>query len=142
MNIKKSAFSILWTLVVVFFLGIAAALTINSLQESRARTRDAKRIADVSSIRGALEAYFNDNQIYPENLTPGIELRGENGILYLSSVPEAPLPPDGRCNISSNYYNYQRSENGRSYILSFCLGSGVASIPAGLNELTATDSMY
>ncbi len=65
---KKSGFTLLELLVVIAIIGLFAAITVVSLSSSRKRSRDAKRIADLSAIQQALELYYNSKNRYPVNL--------------------------------------------------------------------------
>ena len=74
-----------------------------SLNESRSRSRDAKRISDVGQIQLGLELYFDTHQKYPPSLSP---LVNEN---FLSSMPLDPT--------DNNEYAYHQLEKGESYVL-------------------------
>jgi hypothetical protein len=93
----------------------------------QAKSRDAKRLADIRQYATALELYYNDQGGYPS--TPSMLVP-----TYFSSIPTAPTPVDGTCTASSNTYTYTpigSSYTGAtgnttvhsSYSLSFCLGS-------------------
>lgn len=121
--------------------GLADDMT-NPLGEARAKSRDAKRVADIRQMASALELYFNDHNGYPA---------GSNGIpqginpIYIGVVPTAPSPSDGDC---SNYYNTYwytatgtpKTTNGLlvypSYEYTFCLGSAAGTYKSGISKLT------
>lgn len=83
----QKGFTLVELLVVIAIIGILATLLLLQLGTARSRARDAKRIADVNQIRSAIELYFDDNGIYPPNIT-STELGS-----YLTQVPVDPLPP-------------------------------------------------
>jgi type II secretory pathway pseudopilin PulG len=44
---------------------VLATIVLSSLSDARARARDAKRLADINTIRTAMEIYNIDNGMYP-----------------------------------------------------------------------------
>ncbi|HVY67657.1 MAG TPA: hypothetical protein VHA30_02045, partial [Patescibacteria group bacterium] len=109
---------------------------------ARAKSRDAKRFADIRQISSALELYANDHGGYPA---------GDHGQPagavpdYIGVFPQAPLPADGTCTDYYNGYWYEPAGkaatiNGRqvypSYSLTFCLGGDTGGLAAGIGELT------
>jgi len=104
-------------------LGLLASIALVSLNSARAKSRDAKRIADVRLIQTALEFYYNDANQYPPNfdvLIPG----------YVRELPKAPKPADGVCTPEQNEYSYKLSGAG-NYELKFCLGGAVGGYGGG-----------
>lgn len=118
---------------VCFFVGIAligllSSVVLLALNSARAKSRDAKRLADVRQMASALELYFNDMNSYPPSLpilTPS----------YIGTIPTEPTPPDGTCTPEQNSYNY-KFISGDNYILTFCLGTQTSGYSAGINNLT------
>ncbi len=102
---------------------------------TRAKSRDAKRLADIRQMASALELYYNDHNRYPEskdgvpvgNITPN----------YIGILPQAPTPADGKCSEYYNSYWYEVQPDGQNYTLTFCLGAITGGYPAGLARLTA-----
>lgn len=66
MNYKKG-FTLIELLVVVAIIGVLASVVLSSLNDARARARDAKRLADIRIIQTALELYNLDNGEYPSS---------------------------------------------------------------------------
>jgi type II secretion system protein G len=67
-SIKKNSskgFTLIELLVVIAIIGILATLVLLQVGSARAKARDAKRVADVSQIRSALELYLDENTTYP-----------------------------------------------------------------------------
>lgn len=62
---NRSGFTLIELLVVVAIIGLLATLSIVALNTARAKSRDAKRIADIRQIATALEMYYTDNGTYP-----------------------------------------------------------------------------
>src|SRR3989344_3217427 len=60
----KGGFTLIEILIVVSIIGLLASIIFVGLGSSRARGRDARRIADLSSIKTGLELYFSKNGRY------------------------------------------------------------------------------
>lgn len=86
--------------------------------------RDALRLSQVRQTQTALELYFNDNNAYPATLQ-------ELSPLYLTSIPQTPLPPDGVCSYADNEYLYSADPSGSYYTLNFCTGGAVGGYAGG-----------
>ena len=65
--VRQRAFTLIELLVVIAIIGLLATLSVIALGNSRAKARDAKRVADVKQVQTALELFFNDNGRYPTN---------------------------------------------------------------------------
>ena len=68
---KKKGFTLIELMVVIGIIGLLASIISVSLISSRAKGRDAKRIADIKTIQLALETYYNDNSSYPSSIYGG-----------------------------------------------------------------------
>jgi type II secretion system protein G len=122
-NRRQKGFTLIELLVVIAIIGILAAVVLVSLNSARAKSRDARRLADVRQIMTALELFFNDNNRYPtatENLQ---QLVSAN---YLGAVP-APLP-GGTCTATTYPYTNPTST---SYTVTFCLEGPTGGFSAG-----------
>lgn len=106
-RVFKSQVSVV-ILIVLISLFLMLSILMASLNTARVRSKDAKRIADLSQIQLALELWADGNATsadpigyYPPNL---LTLAPK----YISSVPTDP---------SGEEYDYHRSEDWKSYIL-------------------------
>ena len=129
MRNNKQAFTLLELLVVIAIIGIISTLAIVALQGARAKARDAKRISDIRQIQTALELYYNDFSIYPNEVVSGGTIEGDP-TAYMLVVPHGPKPADGPC--SSSEYVYQQLNGGQSYYIQFCLSGNTGSLGAGV----------
>jgi len=137
---KNHAFTLIELLVVIAIIGILATISVISLQNVRAKARDARRVADVKQIQIALELYFSDVGRYPTaaefNLGSLYSTSSNGTTTYMVIIPTAPNPPDGNCDSQSNVYLYSQQQGGSDYSIDYCLG-GKASLDAGLKCATS-----
>lgn len=130
----KKGFTLIELLVVIAIIGLLSTLSILALNTARARSRDARRLADVRQIQTALEMYFNDLGYYPVDgaVDAGDAISTTNGT-YLRSVPKPPTPVDGSsCPTAQPNYTYDNvvtAGTGGTYTISYCLGAAVNDVP-------------
>ncbi len=62
---RTRGFTLIELLVVIAIIGLLASVVLASLESTRAKARDAKRISDLEQIRNALELYRADHGRYP-----------------------------------------------------------------------------
>ena len=133
---KSSGFTLVELLIVIVIIGILASIGLSSFASAQAKSRDAKRKANLSQIASALELYYNDKGTYPADSSGGTgnfkicgELGtsecvwGEDGLTntvnsrtttYMIKLPTDPIPTKYRYyyNSTSTYYQlYARLEN-------------------------------
>ncbi len=118
----RPGFSLLEGLIVLAMIGLLAAFAAVSLNSARARTRDAQRLASMSTFRSALQLYWLEKATYPasegvslgqaatksEVLTnTGFASRADaKGNVFLPQVPTGPKVGE--------FYVYKGGPNGYS----------------------------
>jgi prepilin-type N-terminal cleavage/methylation domain-containing protein len=80
----KRGFTLIELLVIIAIIGVLSAVIYGSFGQAKEKSRDNKRVSDVSSIVLALEQYFAKDHEYPQNLDALVS-QG-----YLPSLPEDP----------------------------------------------------
>lgn len=137
MKIKKKGFTLIELLVVIAIIGLLATLSIIALNTAQAKARDVKRMSDVREIRTALEMYFSSENEYPAtaDISDGVTVEDTGGAIFLRSYPTPPTPTDGTACADAETYTYALNGN-QSYSISFCLGSDVNEVTAGMRTMT------
>ena len=64
-NKKQKGFTLIELLVVIAIIGLLASVVLVALNGAREKSREAKRLADVSQMSAAFELMFNDSNAYP-----------------------------------------------------------------------------
>jgi len=137
---NKAAFTLIELLVVIAIIGLLATIAVISLNNARAKARDAKRVADIKQVQTALELFYNDQGRYPnttEFTSGSIYSTSTNGTTtYMQTIPAASNPPDGTCVTSQNEFKYVASNDGTSYAVGYCLGGVTGSLAVGTKCLS------
>ncbi len=116
-NRFKKGFTLIELMVVIALIAILSSVLLVSLSSSRAKGRDAKRIADIDALKTALALYADSHSSrYPDTLA----------VLADPTVRLLPAPPVAPNN--GEFYSYVRSNDGLSYHLGATLE---ASDPVG-----------
>ena len=125
---NKKGFTLIELLVVIAIIGLLGTLSIIALNNARAKSRDAKRIADVKQMQTALELYFNDNQAYPDGIVDGIK---DTETDYMLVTPQPPQPPS-----AITTYTYSINSDKDSYTINYTLEGTVGSLVKGPHTAT------
>ncbi len=99
-------FTLIELLVVITIIIILSGILLVSLNSSRSKARDVKRISDLSQIQLALEQYFDRCHSYPSSLSsiaPN-DCVSNPGLIYMSNfISTIPRPPSGATPNQTNY---------------------------------------
>lgn len=127
---KHSAFTLIELLVVIAIIAILSTLSVVALNSARAKSRDARRLSDIKTIRTALELYYNTEGHYPAAIGAGLPVTSTAGEVYLVKVPTNPSPrTDNGC--ADSDYVYTPSADLSSYTLTFCIGNSSGDLTSG-----------
>lgn len=146
----SGGFTLIELLVVVAIIGLLASIVIVSLYHSRVKSRDTKRISDMTQMASALELYHNTYFGYPAATVAGVP----NGMApqFIGQLPTSPLPADGDCATQTNpagqpANTYWYVPSGGSQVINgttvygtfnyyFCTSTKVGDVPAGQKTLS------
>jgi len=111
----RRGFTLIEILVVIAIIGILSSVVLASLAVSRAKARDARRIADLEEVKKALELYYDSNGTYPETQTGSVL---PNVLKTQGFIAQIPVSPPG-----VNPYKYYGTE---------IVGGQLRNVPVGL----------
>lgn len=122
----KKSFSLIEMLVVITIIGLITAAAAISYSVLNKNARDARRKADIEQIRGALEMFRSDNDVY----NTGANYSGDcstyitaNLSTYLGTPPTDPKQNyNYYCNITASTYTVAGALEGNGYTTT-CTGS-------------------
>jgi prepilin-type N-terminal cleavage/methylation domain-containing protein len=154
----RKGFTLIELLVVIAIIALLSTLAVVSLNNARAKSRDAKRVSDIKQMQTALELYFADQQGYP-GVSTTAGMKGSTDCLgpssagftaavagacstptYMGQVPSNPTPVEGT---DANYlYSTAGSTNGNGTVSSYTIVFGLENTTGtlGSGAHTATPS--
>ena len=145
--LKKSSqgFTLVELLVVVLILGVLSGVVLAVLNSSgiQQKARDSQRKSDLKIVQSALELYFADNRMYPDNRLSWIPAHNIPGITsYVNPVPTDPKPfgtTNAACSATSSGYLYRSNSSspyGRAYVLSARMELSASASDGACNTLS------
>lgn len=150
---NQKGFTLIELLVVVAIIALLSSVALIALISARQKSRNAKRLGDMTQMNTGLEIYFAYYRGYPEDANnDGVP----DGISpqYTAQTPVDPSPPDGNCaslqypnSVPATRYYYVpmgqvQNINGINvypdYAYYFCLGAPTGNFDPGVRILTPT----
>ncbi len=120
---NKKAFTLVEVLIVISIIGLLASIILVGLGGFRAKGRDTRRIADLSSVRLGLEAYYSKMGEYPNDGSwNDLEKELREAGVGVQNIPNDPL--SGRTDAEK--YVYDVSSDRQSYIMRAQLEEGTS----------------
>jgi type IV pilus assembly protein PilA len=122
MNEKKffgnKGFTLVELLVVVAIMALLLSLVFVLFSSARAKSRDAKREAEIKSLQTALGIYVTNSGVYPVYTGPitGTDAMS-SALLTSGAIPDIPKDPIN----SGNYVYTYDSTDGRTYTITYYL---------------------
>lgn len=154
MKQRNKGFTLIELLVVIAIIGLLSSIILVAVYNARAKSRDAKRVSDMSRMPIAFELFNSTNKGYPP--ATGVGLPDYMSPTYIATLPVTTLPADGDCATTNattgqpgNQYYYVPTGtittaiiNGANvnvysdYSYYFCIGSKTGDLAAGVHYLT------
>ena len=139
-NHAGKGFSLIDLVVVISILVILAGALIPRVTHRMARSRDARRLADMATIRNAIEQYFADKHTYPaasaDAAAGGYDTSADGSfvpaLVDAGYLPEAVRDPINDSNYQYRYKLYAKDANG-------CNGDGPYYV-LGVRSFETTDA--
>lgn len=155
---SQTGFTLIELLVVVAIIALLSSIALIAFMSARQKSRDVKRLGDMTQMNTGLELFFAANKGYPSSTNGLPDSMAPN---FVSTLPSAPIPADGVCygqihsndsctnadtncaNVPLNSYYYVPSgtpTNGvyPDYAYYFCLGNQTGNFSSGSRILTPT----
>lgn len=123
----RRGFTLIELLVVIAIIGLISSIVLASVNSARAKSRDARRMSDLTQIRTALELYYDANGTYPPSGSCGYDCNGYSTSYNTSDwdalasqlrpyLPQLPKDPrNGTCPPwGNNCYSYAYGNVGRT----------------------------
>jgi prepilin-type N-terminal cleavage/methylation domain-containing protein len=89
-NKNSLGFTLIELLVVVAIIGMLVSVIMVSFGQARLRSRDAKRLSDMTQVRSGLDLYFNHGDGYPNSSSWSSGVLDCNGTRIMD-VPKDPI---------------------------------------------------
>lgn len=154
MKQNSKGFTLIELLVVIAIIGLLSSVILVAVYNARAKSRDAKRVGDMSRMVTAFELFNSTNKGYPP--ATGTGQPDYMSPSFVASLPVTAMPADGDCATTNattsqpgNTYYYIPSGttstavvNGSTinvysdYAYYFCIGSKTGDLPAGVHYLS------
>ena len=101
---KINGFTLIELLVSIGIIALLTSFIVVGVSETRAKSRDAQRVADIKQLEIALERYYSNNQEYPSALS---DLTTDG---YVEVIPTDPK--------TETVYTYTTADLYKNYALS------------------------
>lgn len=126
----KKGFTLIELIIVVFIIGLLGTIVTISISGAKSKSRDLKRISEITQLQVALDNYNKAEGRYPELLFPGESLIGSStGIVFMSRIPQNFSYYDMDCYVDGYEYSYDSVNN--DYKIAFCLENKVDNYVVG-----------
>jgi prepilin-type N-terminal cleavage/methylation domain-containing protein len=101
---SKKGFTLIELLVVVAIIGMLSSVVMIAFGQTRAKSRDAKRLSDMKEISKGMEIYYSTSQGYPDKAVWD-SLQPSGGMLTCDGIEAIRVPNDKVPGYSYDYFS-------------------------------------
>jgi len=131
----RKGFTLIEMLIVITIIALLASIILVGMSGARAKTRDARRVADLHNVMNALELYYAKNSNYPDETSwGGLTTALTTGNIGVSRIPQDPLSSSP----NSNIYYYGASFDTQDYVLGAKLETDDAALDEDIDNIGDT----
>jgi prepilin-type N-terminal cleavage/methylation domain-containing protein len=133
-KLRANGFTLIELLVVISIIGILASIVLVSLDGTRKKGRDSKRISDVKQLQLALELYYDQNNSFPPRICTNTSVCGTScggtscAAVYLTGPGYLSVVPTDPSNLADYSYTPYSVSAAPSTCISFHLGTTLESL--------------
>ncbi len=128
---RARGFTLVELLIVVAIIAVISGIMITNFSSSRARSRDGKRVSDISQIQLSLEQYFDRCQQYPATLATTQNSGCPSGVSLATFISQIPTPPSAA---TYDYTTYAPGAPSNTTITDYILHTRFESRVAALDD--------
>src|SRR5680860_1828394 len=110
----SKGFTLIEMLIVITIIALLASLILVGMGGARAKTRDARRVADLHNVMNALELYYSSNSQYPQDISSWEDL---DDTLTTAGIGVSRIPYDPLNSTGSAYKYGVDTSNYQDYVL-------------------------
>lgn len=123
-NLGSRGFTLIELLVVIAIIGILSSIVLASLNSARVKGKDAARMADVKSLKTAMELYYDNNGGYPtSNGSSNGDVRLDDAVLVSKLAPYISMPALLISDVDRYYANGMTSGMASAYDMLIYIGA-------------------
>jgi len=121
-TIRNKGFTLIELLMVVAIIGLLSVLVLLNMSDTKARSRDVRRVIDIRVFQQGLALYYNNHQYYPlfDGFITGDDAMS-SALINDELMSSVPIDPLNRIVNGVEYKYHYQSVLGLTYLLEYNL---------------------